>query len=141
MILNKVLIDTNVCLDAAQIRRPFAVNALKIIELSQFGDLTGIVAAHSLDTMFYILNANNSKKEVYTILRGFRLAFDIAAVNQSIIDAALNLNWNDFEDAIHYESARAAGCEAIITRNKKDFEQADLEVLTPTEFLDQLNQQ
>lgn len=141
MILNKVLIDTNVCLDAAQIRRPFATNALKIIELSQFGDLTGIVAAHSLDTMFYILNANNSKKEVYTILRGFRLAFDIATVNQSIIDAALNLEWNDFEDAIHYEAARAVGCGAIITRNKKDFEQADLEVLTPTEFLDQLKQQ
>jgi predicted nucleic acid-binding protein len=54
------------------------------------------------------------------------------------IDDALKARWKDFEDAIHYQAAKAAGCDAIITRNAKDFKKADLPILSPQEFLDQL---
>jgi len=141
MTLTNVLIDTNICLDAAQRRKPFYSNALRIIEISQFGNISGWIAAHSVDTIFYILKNNNSKKEVYTVLNGLRRAFKIAPVTQSIIDAALNLKWDDFEDAVHHEAARAVGCQAIITRNKTDFKDADLQVFSPQEFLDEINGQ
>ena len=138
MTLAKVLIDTNVCLDAVLRRKPFYSNALKIIEHSQYKGFSGFIAAHSLDTLFYLINNESSKEETYTVLDGFRRAFSVAPVTQAIIDTALDLKWNDFEDAIHYVAAQAAGCDAIITRNQKDFKDADLPVLSPLEFLDRL---
>lgn len=71
---------------------------------------------------------------------GLRRAFSVAPVTQDIIDTALHLKWNDFEDAIHYTTAQAANCDAIVTRNRKDFKGADLPVLSPLEFLDQLHE-
>lgn len=136
--MTKALIDTNICLDAGLSRKPFYTNALQIIEHSQFGDFSGVIAAHSLDTIFYIINNENSKEESYIVLDGLRRAFSVAPVTQEIIDTALKLKWNDFEDAIHYAAAQAAGCDAIITRNKKDFKDADLPVFSPFEFLDYL---
>ncbi len=141
MATNKVLIDTNVCLDAAKRRKPFAKHATEILSRSEGREYNGFIAAHSFDTIFYFLLKKYSKSNAYKAIKGLRKAIQVSPVTQKVIDGALNLEWNDFEDAIHHESARAAGCEAIITRNKKDFEQADLKVLTPTEFLDQLNQQ
>ncbi|MEX0660479.1 MAG: PIN domain-containing protein [Balneolaceae bacterium] len=67
-----------------------------------------------------------------------RSVFNVALVNQEIIDKALALNWPDFEDAIHYEAARVAGCQAIVTRNEKDFTGSELPVLSPHQFLKQL---
>lgn len=139
--MNKVLIDTNVCLDATKRRKPFAKTATEILARSESGKFNGFVSAHSFDTIFYFLLQKYNNSNAYKAIRGLRKAIRVSPVTQEVIDGALNLNWNDFEDAIHHESARAAGCEAIITRNKKDFEQGELQILTPTEFIDQLNQQ
>lgn len=42
----------------------------------------------------------------------------------------------DFEDMLQFESAYAAGCDVIITRNKKHFPQDAIQVLEPEEFFD-----
>lgn len=52
------------------------------------------------------------------------------------IDAALDLKWPDFEDAIHYRAAVSSDCEAIVKRNKTDFKQSELPVITPPELFD-----
>ena len=41
----------------------------------------------------------------------------------------------DFEDGLVLVCARSNNCNYIITRNKKDFENFEVEALTPTEFL------
>ena len=41
----------------------------------------------------------------------------------------------DFEDAIQSFAAEANDLEIIITRNKKDFSNSKLKILTPEEFL------
>ncbi len=43
----------------------------------------------------------------------------------------------DFEDMLQYESANAANCDVIITRNGKHFPQDNIQIMTPTEFLEQ----
>ena len=42
----------------------------------------------------------------------------------------------DFEDMLQFESAYAAGCDLIITRNKKHFPQDAIQLLEPAEFFD-----
>lgn len=136
----KVLIDINICLDAILSRKPFAADALELIERSQLGDFGGLIAAHSFDTMFYILNKRIGRTKTNKGLKEIRRAFDVASVTQSIIDEALKFKWDDFEDAIHYYAAKEAGCEAIITRNSSDFKQGELSVLSPIQFLKRLDQ-
>jgi predicted nucleic acid-binding protein len=47
----------------------------------------------------------------------------------------LDLEWPDFEDAIHYQAAVAAGCDSIITRNPEDFNETSIPVLSPAQLL------
>jgi hypothetical protein len=42
----------------------------------------------------------------------------------------------DFEDMLQFESAYAAGCDVIVTRNKKHFPQDVIQVLDTLEFFD-----
>lgn len=138
MAFKNVLVDTNVCIDAALFRKPFVNDALKIIEASEKGLFTGNLAAHSFDTIFYLLRADFDKTKLYALLDELRKAFDVADVTQSVIDDALALDWPDFEDAIHYEAAINMNCDAIVTRDKSGFKHAELPVLSPVELLDKL---
>lgn len=45
---------------------------------------------------------------------------------------------SDFEDGLQYQAAIDAGCDCIITRNKKDFGFAEIPVLTASELLEKV---
>ncbi len=132
--LSKVLVDTNICIDAVILRKPFATNALKIIDLSQSGEIEAYVSAHTFDTIFYVLRKKISVQKRYALLRELRSVFKVAAVSGETIDAALNLEWPDLEDAIHYQAAVTSGCDAIITRNPQDFVDTRIAVLSPSQL-------
>ncbi|MBO6795289.1 MAG: PIN domain-containing protein [Balneolaceae bacterium] len=135
----KVLIDTNVCLDAILKRTPFAMDALRVFELSEVNKINGFVSSHCIDTLFYILNQTTSKESSYLAIEALRELVEIAPVNQSIIDASISAKWTDFEDAITYYTALGSGCDTVITRNAKDFKQAKIDICTPEEFLEKYN--
>ncbi len=134
----KVLIDTNVCLDAILKRIPFASNALQILALSENNKITGLVSAHCVDTLFYILNQSTSRKSTYAAIEALNELVEIASVTQKIIEASISVKWPDFEDAITYYTAIEAGCEAVITRNAKDYKLSQIDIFTPEQFLENL---
>jgi predicted nucleic acid-binding protein len=59
--------------------------------------------------------------------------FEVAPVDEAVLRSALALNWKDFEDAVTAAGARRAKCDAVITRNPRDFKGAPVRVLTPSE--------
>jgi predicted nucleic acid-binding protein len=138
MAFKTILADTNILIDAALHRKPFINDTLKIIDVIQSGRVAGVVSGHSFDTIFYILRSNYDREDIYEILREIRKTFDVAAINEKVIDKAIQLKWPDFEDAIHYEAALTARCDAIVTRNEKDFKNAELPVFSPAGFLEEL---
>ena len=50
-------------------------------------------------------------------------------------EVLLDLNFNDFEDAIQESSAKNINISIIITRHEKDFKQSKLTVYDPQSFL------
>ncbi len=58
----------------------------------------------------------------------------IAPVNRPVLEAALELDFADFEDGVLYEAARQVDAEAIVTRNPREFKKAKLPIVTPEEF-------
>jgi len=50
---------------------------------------------------------------------------------------ALNINFNDFEDAIQYSTGMINQLDIILARNIKDFPVKKPKALTPNQFLQQ----
>lgn len=131
----RILIDTNICVDVALVRQPYVSNALHLINLAQTGKVDAYVAAHTFDTIYYIIRKKYSIQQRYTLLEEFRSVYKVAPVTEKIIDKALKLKWPDFEDAIHYQTALATRCDAIITRNQVDYQNISIPVLSPAQLL------
>ena len=63
---------------------------------------------------------------------------NILPFESDVIKLALDSPFADFEDSIQYNIAGRFNCDAIITRNIKDYKKAKLPVLTAEQFLRQL---
>ncbi len=136
---DKILIDTNVCLDVILYRQPFAIPAARVFELVEHGKLEGFVAAHSFDTMFYIIRKATNSTKALSLIKLIRKQVNVGVVNSKVIDEALEAGWPDIEDAIQYFCALNNKCKYIITRNSKNYKAVDdqsVTVINPLDFLD-----
>jgi hypothetical protein len=59
--------------------------------------------------------------------------FEVAPIDEHVLRAAVALEWSDFEDAVTAAGARRAKCDAVITRNPRNFTGSPVRVLTPAE--------
>lgn len=130
-----VLFDTNVVLDVLLDRKPFVHDSAQVLALVERGAIIGSLCATTVTTLFYLcgraLDAQQARAQVGTLLQ----LFDIAPVNRLVLGDALAAAFADYEDAVLHEAARHAGCQAIVTRNVRDFSAASLPIYTPAEFL------
>ena len=60
--------------------------------------------------------------------------FEVAPVNRHVLESALTLDFNDFEDAVINEAARYIGADTIVTRNQKDFKKSGLSIYSAEEM-------
>jgi len=95
------------------------------------------LAASSLSFVnaVYVISRNIEEKIVLEALKKFRIICEVSNIDEIVIDKSLISNFDDFEDAVQYFSAVHHQSEVILTRNKKDFKNSEIPVMTPTEFL------
>jgi predicted nucleic acid-binding protein len=131
-----VLVDTNIILDCLTLREPFWVESGLILQNCGEGKITGYVAAHSITNSFYILRkmfTTAERKKLLFELCGF---MEIANVEKShILNALQDGNFDDFEDCLQLECAKAAGAEYIVTRNPVDYANSEIPAVLPHELL------
>ena len=115
-----ILIDTNIIIDALADREPYATDVKQIMEKCATREITGVLAAHSITNLFYILRKEFSQEER----------------NEKRIIAALeNEMFSDFEDGLQEECAVASMADYLVTRNPSDFKHSRIKVILPNEFL------
>lgn len=61
------------------------------------------------------------------------LAVSSMSVDSADIYQSYDTKWKDFEDGVQYASAKRWGANYIVTRNVKDFEETNGDVITPDE--------
>lgn len=134
----KLFIDTNVMVDLLAHRQPFYEDAFMLFSLVDKKRIDAVVASMSYATTAYVLGRAASYEIVAQALRSFSSIVRIAAVDEKAVRKAIaeGSKFTDIEDAMQYHTALQASCDCIITRNKKDFKNADIPVFTPSEFLD-----
>jgi predicted nucleic acid-binding protein len=133
--MRRVLVDINVVLDVLLDRRPFADSSSAVWAAVEDGDVEGLLAAHAVTTLHYLnaraVGARAAKDTTEALLS----VFNVAGVDEAVLSSALALRWTDFEDAVTAASARRAKCDAIVTRNPRDFSGSPIRVLAPAEAL------
>jgi len=131
-----VLIDTNVLLDFFLGREPYFSNADRIIKLCADKKIQGVMAAHSIPNMFYILRKDMSveaRREMMLNLCDILAIENIDSVK--VIAALKNSAFVDLEDCLQSDCARRVKADYIITRNIKDFEISEVPAILPENFL------
>ena len=130
-----VLIDLNILLDVLQKREPFYETSARLLALIETGKIKGYIASHSITTLFYLIKKDRSTAEARATITNILQFMKVAAVDQSTIEQALNLDYPDFEDAVQMISAVQCKADYLITRNCKDYQPPLLSVLQPVDFL------
>lgn len=131
----KILVDTNILVDYVCHRDEFYEAALHVFETALTGEHELLLTDLSYMNCIYVAkhyNINNDAliKALLTIqeICGF------AEISKDVMLATLTSDWKDREDALQHEAALAADADGIVTRNPKDFKQARIKVLSPSEL-------
>jgi predicted nucleic acid-binding protein len=131
----KILVDLNIVLDVLQRREPFYQMSASVLVSVETSQVVGYIAAHTLTTLFYLLYKYHSADHARAALTQLLILLSVAAVDQGVIEQALNLPYQDFEDAVQMMAAVHAGADYLVTRNPRDYKSGPLPVLLPAELL------
>lgn len=133
----KVFLDINVVLDVLGKRKPFYQSSAAILSLAERGQVNAIMAAHSITTIFYLMEKSFGRARANAALLDLFNLITVEEVNEDVLKEALAMNWRDYEDAVQAVVAIKSKSTHFITRNIKDFSNLTLRVVTPEEFLGQ----
>jgi predicted nucleic acid-binding protein len=132
----KVLLDTNILMDALQERQPFDVDAKDILKRGQDKKLICLFTANAATDIFYIYSKAHDVKTARSALRFLLTNYDVVSVTQEDCLNALKLPLNDFEDALAAVCAQKAEADYIVTRDEKFLsEKLSVKVISPKELL------
>lgn len=133
----RVLVDVNIFMDVLQARRDLRSSLETISLLRRRDEHQGYLSALTIPILHYLELRDYTDQEARMHVRKIIKGFGIIGLDKRLIQAAFTeKKIPDFEDCIQYHSAKAAGCQAIITRNTKDFKRIELDVYTPERFLE-----
>ena len=138
----KIFIDANVILDLFESGRTFHKESIEVMKrLSSDGEIELFISSDMISNIFYILQ-NHYKygfEKTLDAIEKIMTMMSICGVSQEDIQVSIEIckngEFKDFEDALQYVCALKEGCILIITNNKKDFQNASIEVLSTPEFL------
>ena len=136
--MKNVFLDTNVLMDFVD-NRENREYAETIIELGKTGVIQLYASYLSFANMGYILR-KRQEDERYRMIRNARKIVTVLPCDSDQLDSTLASPVKDYEDMLQYQCALAAGCDVIVTNNKRDFQEfSELPFLTSEEFLLQID--
>lgn len=133
--MKRIFLDTNVVLDLALDRHPFAAEAQQIFDLLDGSELEAYISATTITDLYYIIRKSKSSDVAMALIESLLQILRIAGVDEAVVNQAIAWKWADFEDAIQAVAAHRQPVDFLITRNVDDFSQSSVTVLSPTEFL------
>lgn len=130
----KVLFDTNVILDVLLKREPHAEFAIKLLSAVENKTIQGYLCATTVTTIDYLLAKTIGKQLAKEHVASLLSLFLIAEVNDKTLKAALDSDFDDFEDAVLYYAGQNVNIDCVVTRNYEDFTAAQLPIHKPQEL-------
>jgi predicted nucleic acid-binding protein len=134
--MSRLLIDTNIVIDLLAKREEFYPEAATLFSLADQKLITLTTSSLTFANTNYILSKLKNAKEARAILRKFKVLIETLSLDDKIVELALSdAKFTDFEDGLQYYTAIENNVEIIITRNKKDFKNSTIPLMTAKEYL------
>ena len=130
----RVLVDTDVLLDVALGRQPWAQASGEFLDACQRGEHSCFVAWHSISNLYYYIAKGGSAK-AKAFIRDLLRFVQVASVGTDDMAYALDMDLADFEDAMQVAAAVACRASRIVTRNTKHYAKSIVPAITPAQFL------
>ena len=131
----RLLIDANILLDVLQKREPHYRDSALIWKLCETEQAEGYVSTLSFADLVYVMRRELDPQAVEDVQHKLALIFRFADLTAAHITRAVEMKWDDFEDAVQAATAERIHADHIITRNVRDFKQSRIVAFTPAEFL------
>lgn len=132
----RVLIDTNVIVDALTSREPWNKSAEQIFLMAAQKSADMYISASTATDIYYLVRkyCHDTEMAIQTMEKLYNL-FGILDVTKEDCIQALTSPINDYEDAVVCEVARRSGMQYIVTRNTKDYVNSYVKAILPDEFI------
>lgn len=137
--MKNIFLDTNVLMDILANRVPFYESSSKVYKLGLNKRCNLFTSSNTINTLHYLLKKFIGEQEIRKALDEITDIVSIIPVNLDMIKKSINSNHRDFENAIQIYSAQSiSDMNCIVTRDLKDYKNAEIQVYTPDQFLNQL---
>ncbi len=134
--MEKVFLDTNIVIDLLAKRSPFFIDAQELFSRGDRKEVELCISSLTFANAYYSISRHHRDVEVKKFMSIFKVLVTVLPLEDKSIELALAADFTDFEDGLQYFTALNNGTDVIITRNKKDFKQSIIPVMTAGEFLE-----
>lgn len=137
----KILIDTNIIIDALTGREPFREAAEQIFLLAANQTEDMYITASSTTDIYYIIRKHlHSVEQANSVMSKLYELFDILDVTAYDCRKALLGDMTDYEDFVVSCCAKRNQMDYIVTRNITDYENSKVQAIFPSEFIKFISQ-
>lgn len=137
--MKNLFLDTNVLMDILANRIPFYESSSKVYKLGLNKKCNLFTSSNTINTLHYLLKKFIGEQDIRKALDEITDIVSVIPVNLDMIKKSLKSNHKDFEDAIQIYSAQSIkGMDCIVTRDLKNYKNAEIQVYTPDQFLNQI---
>jgi predicted nucleic acid-binding protein len=133
--MTKLFVDSDIILDLLAKREPHYTYSSRLFTLIDKKEIIAFTSPLIIANLHYLLKKMTSNASALKSLRKLKTFVNILPIDDKVIDQSLNSDFNDFEDANQYFTAVNNGLTLLLTRNKRDYKQSKISVLTAEEFL------
>jgi predicted nucleic acid-binding protein len=132
----RLLVDTNIILDALMAREPWAESAQSVLLAVAEDKSEGFITASTVTDIYYLLHKKIGDKErAKQILLGLFLSITVLDVSGADCEKAFELPMYDYEDALLAHCAKRHKIDYIVTRNPKHFVGSPVKSILPDEVI------
>lgn len=132
----KILIDTNVVIDALTSREPWSESAEKIFLMAANHTIDMYITASSATDIYYLVRKYlHSTEKAKQIMGKMYSLTGILEVTGTDCMEALASPVNDYEDAVVEKVASRKDMDYIVTRNIKDYQEGNTKAVLPDDFI------
>jgi len=133
--MNSVFLDSDVVLDFYMERQPHHDVALRLFTMLKRAKTRCFTSAVVIANAYYVLTKLENREYALDRIRRLRNLVAVAAIDNSIIDAAIASPHKDLEDSIQFHCAIQNKIETFITRNTRHYPKGQLRIAEPSQFL------
>lgn len=133
-----LLLDTDVLVDPALDRSPYADPAGALLDALEQRPGSAYLAWHAISNFYYLVAPRRGHHDARAFLMDLTRFADVAPTTTESLRYATRLEMKDFEDAMQIAAAAACAADVIATRNLRDYVNWPIRAATPESLLGEL---